>query len=265
MPLEATTNRKVMGIMDSEDQSRIDRLFFELASESRLGILHELQSNNLRMHRIAQNLDLTETEACRQLQKLSDANMVQKQPDGTYALTTYGRLLLELTSPLSFVSRYKEFFLKHNIFLLPGELRARLGDLSGCQLFSSTIETINQVAEMVNTSQKRIDSVILGLESIDELMRQRRQEGVKVRWLIEENFTSRAQNILGSWKQIPEIRVVASVIGHYTVTDNAAILTLRQNDGTMGFSSLIGRAPSFLRWVEDLFTYEWERAYIWRP
>ncbi len=58
---------------------------------------------------------------------------------------------------------------------------------------------------------------------------------------------------------------VPSVIGHCTVIDKAAILTLRQNEGTMGFSSLIGQAAPFLRWVEDLFTHEWERTKPWLP
>jgi predicted transcriptional regulator len=251
--------------MGLEDQQGIDRLFFELASESRLCILRELQAHALRMQQISKKLDLTETEACRQLQKLNEAQLVQKQPNGVYALTTYGRLILDLSSPMDFVLRNKEFFLKHDIFLLPDDLRARFGDLSGCQLVSNTIETINKVAEMVKTTRKRIDSVILGLESVDELMRQRCQEGVKVRWLIEENFIPRAPSILRSWQQLPEIRAIPSVIGHYAVTDTAAILTLRQNDGTMGFSSFIGETASFLKWTEELFMYEWQKAKPWHP
>ncbi len=243
----------------------LDRLFFELASESRLGILRALQETSLRMQQVARGLDLTETEACRQLHRLCEARLVQKQVDGSYALSAYGRLILELSSSMDFVFENRDFFQKHDLFLLPKDLRARLGDLSGCQLLTSTVETINKVAEMVKASQVRIDSVILGLESIDELMRQRRQEGVKVRWLIEENFMPRARLILRSWRLLPEIRVVSFVVGHYTVTERAAILTLRRNDGTMGFSALVGEGASFLKWVEELFMLEWQKANLWRP
>ena len=72
----------------------LDKLFFELASESRLGILHGLKMKNLKMQELARMLDLTDTETCRQLQRLSEARLVQKQPDGTYNLTRYANLIL---------------------------------------------------------------------------------------------------------------------------------------------------------------------------
>lgn len=138
--------------MESHDE--VDKLFFELASESRLGILRELQSKKLRMQQIARGLDLTETETCRQLQRLSEAQLVQKQSDGTYALTTYAKLVLDLSLPMKFVFKNKEFFLNHDLFLLPKELRIRLGDLSESQMISTTIETINYVADMVKDAHE---------------------------------------------------------------------------------------------------------------
>jgi predicted transcriptional regulator len=53
----------------------IDKLFFELASESRLGILRELQLKPLKMQEIARKLDLTDTESCKQLQRLTEAHL----------------------------------------------------------------------------------------------------------------------------------------------------------------------------------------------
>ena len=72
----------------------LDKLFFELASESRLSILCELQANGLRMQEIARRLKITDTETSRQLLRLSDASLIQKQPDGAYVVTQYGKLLL---------------------------------------------------------------------------------------------------------------------------------------------------------------------------
>ena len=85
-----------------ENAERLDRLFFELASESRLNILQELQTKNLKMQEIARRLDLTATDAFRQLERLSAALLVQRQPDGAYALTQYGKLELHLSSSMDF-------------------------------------------------------------------------------------------------------------------------------------------------------------------
>ena len=85
------------------DQEGLDKLFFELASESRLGILFELQTKNLKMQEVAQKLGLTHTEVFRQLQRLSEAMLIQKQPDGAYAITQNGKLLLEFSHSFEFV------------------------------------------------------------------------------------------------------------------------------------------------------------------
>ena len=52
-----------------ENDEGVEKLFFELASESRLSILRELQIENLKMQEIARRLDVTATEAFRQLQQ----------------------------------------------------------------------------------------------------------------------------------------------------------------------------------------------------
>ena len=83
-----------------ENDSGVEKLFFELASETRLDILRELKNENLKMQEIARRLDVTATEAFRQLERLSNALLVQRQPDGTFALAEYGKLVLQLSSSI---------------------------------------------------------------------------------------------------------------------------------------------------------------------
>ena len=94
-----------------EDQERIERLYFELASESRLGILHELSKQDGKMREIARKLELTTTEAFRQLQRLNDALLVQKKPEGTYAITEYGLLVLQFSAFLNSFTIVETVFL----------------------------------------------------------------------------------------------------------------------------------------------------------
>lgn len=248
-----------------KDHEVLGKLFFELASESRLGILRELQVQGLRMQEIARKLDITDTETCRQLQRLGKARLIQKQPDGTYRLTTYAKLVLDISSPLDFISRYRKYFLVHNAFLLPIEFRARLAELSESKLISITLDHINKTTEMFLKAQKRIDSVVLGGMALIEILRQRSQEGVKIRWLMQESFIPKAPQVLSSWQKLPEIRTTPSALGYIVVTDKAASLTIRKNDGAMSYSSFYGEDASFLKWAEDLFTYEWQKAKPWHP
>ena len=61
----------------------IEKLFYELASESRFSILQELKEKDWKMNDVARKLDITTTETFRQLQRLSDASLAKKQPEGT--------------------------------------------------------------------------------------------------------------------------------------------------------------------------------------
>ena len=251
------------GVMSSEG---LDKLFFELASESRLGVLHELQVKNLKMQELARKLDLTDTETCRQLQRLSEAHLIQKQVDGTYVLTTYAKLVLDTSASLGFIYKFREYFLNHNVCLLPLQFRARLVELSGAMLLTTAIDTFNTNTEMLRNAREKIDATIeVGLGNQLEIMKQRIAEGVKVRWLLQESYLPKARDVLGSFKKFPEMRHTAWLWGHLYQTENGANLQLRQNDGTQDYVSFHGKDPSFLQWANDFFTYEWEKAKPWHP
>jgi predicted transcriptional regulator len=248
-----------------ENQEGLEKLFFELASESRLGILRKLQAEGLRMQEIARKLELTDTETCRQLHRLSEARLVQKQPDGKYRLTTYARLILEASSQMGFISKNVDYFLAHDVFLLPSEFRARLGELSGARLIRSTTETLNWVCEMFKNAEKKIDGVVVGMETMVDMELQRFNEGLKVRLLLYESYLPKAKLKFQSFERLPEMRWTSNIHGHVGVTDKAAVFTIRRNDGTWSYDAFVGENASFIKFAEDLFNYEWEKAKPWHP
>jgi predicted transcriptional regulator len=129
------------------EKEGLDKLFFELASESRLSILHQLQKENLKMQEIARRLDVTPTEAFRQLERLSNASLVQRQPDGAFALAEFGKLVLQMSSSFDFIYKYKEYFSTHDLITLPSQFVNRVGELSGAELEMDTIKNLNMGAQ----------------------------------------------------------------------------------------------------------------------
>ena len=121
------------------EESGLEKLFFELASENRLCIIRELQKENLKMQEIARRLDITPTEAFRQLERLSTAMLVHKQPDGTFTLGEYGKLVFQISASLDFISKHK-YFSTHDLMRLPSQFVSRLGELSRAEFGADTIE-----------------------------------------------------------------------------------------------------------------------------
>ncbi|HLN88742.1 MAG TPA: hypothetical protein VK253_01630 [Candidatus Binatia bacterium] len=248
------------------EKEGIDKLFFELASESRLGILRQLQTKDLKMQEVARKLDLTDTESCRQLQRLSDAKLIEKRLDGKYSLTPYAKLVLEISSPLDFVSMFRDYFLAHDASFLPCEFRARFNELSLVQLSPVILETMNKVAVMLRNSKQRIDCTIeVGGDLHIQIMLQRLAEGLKVRWLIQESFLDKARAFLLSATKLPEIRVTPRIPLHLYLTEKEAACCLRNNEGTFDYSTFFGYDPAFLKWTNDLYNLEWQKARPWHP
>jgi len=209
---------------------------------------------------------MTATETLRQLQRMVEASFLEKLPDGSYRLTSYASLVLESASPLDFISRFREYFLERDASLLPRELRARLGELSGGTLIPTTMDTLNKVTSVLNGAQSKIDGTVeVGFQLHQQIMRQRLAEGIKVRWLVQESYLDTAKSMLHSEAHRPEIRWIPQLFGHVYVTDKAAAFCLRRTDGSTDYSAFYGEDPGFLGWANDLFAAVWEKAKPWYP
>jgi predicted transcriptional regulator len=239
----------------------VEKLFFELASESRLGILRELQIENLRMQDIARRLDVTATEAFRQLQRLSEAMLVQKQPEGTFAITQYGKLVLQLSSSLDFVFKHKNYFLTHDVWRLPCQFVNRIGELSQTNLIMDTIEGLNKGERMFMEAEQYAWGLAEGRvpELMDPIMNERIRKGVKARMLFLESFLP--PNAIPPAKQPNlENRTLSDIPAVIGLTEKEAAICFHLVGGRTDYAGFFGKDPIFLNWVKDLFLYYWDKG-----
>jgi hypothetical protein len=43
------------------------------------------------------------------------------------------------------------------------------------------------------------------------------------------------------------------------------MLTIRRNDGAMSYNSFVGEGACFMKWAQDLYACEWQKAKPWYP
>ncbi len=84
--------------------------FLELASEQRLSILQKLYHENSKLTDLSKELDSTKPHVHRDLQRLDKAGMIEKNVDGRYSLTIYGKSICGLIPSLLFISSNKNYF-----------------------------------------------------------------------------------------------------------------------------------------------------------
>ncbi len=241
-----------------ENQVELAKLFFELASDSRLSILNELQRESLKMQEIARRLDVTATEAFRQLERLSAASLVARQPEGTFTITPYGKLVLQLSSPLNFLLKHREYFSTHDALTLPYQFINRLGELDAATFIADTMESLNRAQRLFIEMQQFGWGLAEGVvpELMGPVMDQQVSKGIKLRFLIPESkLPPSAPNIANmEIRGLPEIPIVIAL------SEKEAMICLRLNGGKMDYSAFYGIDPVFMGWVKDLFLYYWEKG-----
>ena len=237
----------------------IEKLFFELASETRLDILRQLERESAKMQSLNQKLDLTATETFRQLQRLTKAKLVQKQVEGTYSITQLGKLTLTLSSSLEFVYMNKPYFLEHDVWQLPPPFINRIGELSHCVLITKMADTMNVVEKMIREAKDHVwvmtDQV---LDAHSRAMAERVKLGVSFRSLLHESLFESIKSY--STKSDVERRYLPNIFGILVVTEKEAGVSFPLASGKADYSGFIGKEAMFLKWASDLYLHYWDQA-----
>lgn len=229
----------------------IERLFYDLASGSRLGILSELKEKDRKMNDLARKLDLTTTEAFRQLQRLSEASLSKKQPEGTYAITEYGKLVLELSSPLEFVMKNKGYFLSHDVRCLPHKFIMRLEVLSQATFLSGIVESTTKISNMIGQAKYYMWGISPEplFQPLEELTK-KNPKGAQYRIMSPQPHTKLFNVENRTFMNPPLIMAL---------TEKQAAVCFRLIGGKVDYASFFGDASGFHEWAKDLFCYFWDR------
>jgi len=239
----------------------LEKLFFELASESRLRILHEVERENLKMQEIARRVDVTATEAFRQLERLSSASLVQKRSDGTFALSEYGKLILQISASFQFIVRHKEYFSTHDLMRLPSQFVNRLGELSGAEFGADTIENLNKGTQAYIEAERYAWGIGEGTipGNMVSVMNQRVQQGIDVKMLVLRDRLPKGESVAMMPKNV-ELRGLADPPVLAVLTEKYAAVCFRHVDGRIDYAGFLGSDPVFHNWVMDLFLYYWDEG-----
>ncbi|MGA2385982.1 MAG: transcriptional regulator FilR1 domain-containing protein [Candidatus Bathyarchaeia archaeon] len=237
----------------------IEKLFFDLASESRLGIIRELKEQNLKNNELGGKLDLTATETFRQLQHLTESLIVQRLPDGTYTITNYGKLTLRLLQSIEFTFKHKEYFLNHDVWRLPYQFVNRIGELSESTLCMDTIENINRAGHIVNEAEKY--AWLMGeetLESISPMMPGQISKGVKFRLMFYEyllpNFNHPGEAPYVEKRTLTDFPITI------VCTEKEAGICFPSTEGRMDYAAFRSKDQMFVNWARELFLYYWDKG-----
>jgi predicted transcriptional regulator len=247
------------------EEKRLDLLFYELASEDRLAILRELCTSNLKMQDVARKLDLTATEASRQLQRMSQAKLIERGSEGTYTTTQLGRLFLALSVSMEFVYKHDNYFLNHDLTRIPLPFVHRLGELSQGILVADLIADLARWEALITGAQDHLWVMTpRAMGHLTRLSAVKLSEGLKIRSIMNEE-NREAKVSLPSSKNA-ERKLIQEVPLIMIISEKEASVSFPNGriNGEADFaSSFFGSDRTFLNWTNDLFLYYWVQAKTW--
>jgi len=248
----------------------LPKLLFELSGETRLEMLHALETHALTFTKIADRMGITTSEASRQIERLSGRDLIEKLSGGSYAITPLGRLMLSFLPGIDFVYKNSDYFLAHDTAPIPRELIMRFGDLSGATFISGTIEAMNYMQGRMRNVERYHCGMVDGLmDSMIPMIVERVRSGVIFRAILPETYREKVSAMVAEYGTLDadlpphaiEIRTLPTIPICGAVTDCGCGFKLPFTDGSMDHSMMVvGDDPRFCRWCRDLYAYYWARA-----
>ena len=164
--------------------------FLELSSEQRLGILLRLYEKKLTISSMAKLLDATVPEVYRNFQRLVKAELIVKDTDDFYHLTTYGKTVCAQTQSLSFVSKNKKYFKNHDFGDIPTKFIQRIGVLDSGQHVKGFVKVFEQWKELYKSANEYIfntlSEVPYTMDLVEPLV-ENLKKGVRVNSIFSES------------------------------------------------------------------------------
>lgn len=116
---------------------------------TRFDILQALNSTPLGFTKISEQVDITTSEASRQIARLIKADLIEKSSDGMYYITPFGRLLLSFIPGIDYIYNNRDYFLLHDTAPLPNEFIMRFGEISNARFIRGAIDTVNLLQKCI--------------------------------------------------------------------------------------------------------------------
>lgn len=237
------------------DRDELNRLYLDLGSESRLGILRALKVKDYKMRELGRHLDLTATETFRQVKRLIEAQLVQRLPEGSYTITPYGRLVLQLSASHEFVLKHRDYFLTHDLSRLPYPFINRIGELSQARLSVESYKNITRGEELVSQAKQYFWAIVEGPGNERLLI----AEGVKYRFLLPESLVPTGSGPPESAHGI-EVKGLSDFPAIIALTEKEAGVFFYLLNGRADYAGFVAKDSSSLNWVKDLFQHCWDKG-----
>jgi predicted transcriptional regulator len=241
-----------------------EKTFFELASEQRLAIIFRLNEKSAKISQLAKDLDITMQEAHRNVSRLQDAGLVEKDPEGIFSLTTFGNTITKQIPTFNYLSKHKEYFSEHILGELPIKFIMRLGALDKCEFVKGVVAILERWKDIYREAEEYIYEIVpqVPIDLIEPAV-SRVKQGVKYSYVLPKDVIipkGRKDLLkkLGHNKGAIERRMVECVKVAVILNEKQAAVLFPTQKGETDMNMIFYSIDRvFHEWCLDYFRYRW--------
>lgn len=242
--------------------------FLELASSQRLHILFQLLGKKFTPTQVAKELDATKQEVHRNFTRLEETGLIEKDKDGKYSLTTFGKTICTQVPSLVFLSQNRKYFESHTFVDIPTKFMMRTGQLTMGQHVKGVVKVLEKWKTIYKNANEYICEVLseVPLDLIEPLV-SRVKEGVKFMYIFSESavvpvgrkellkklgFDKLIEKGLVERKMKKEVKTVV------VLNEKEACVLFPNTEGESDLAEMFySEDPMFHEWCIDYFRYCW--------
>jgi predicted transcriptional regulator len=245
-------------------------LLFILASIDRLMLLSEIAIEKRRLSQLSTKLSATPQETSKHLTRLRDAKLIEKDSDGFFGLSAFGKIIVNLLPSIRFLTQNREYFLSHDISSLPPEFIERIGELKESGYAGRVGSILAHTQQVVKEAERYIwlmaDHPLGGEEYVSG---SGKLESSTVTWRVivpADNSMdwTRLRTSAGTHKGRIEYRLIedpSDIKAGIALNEKIAGLTFPDTTGKLDFNGGFRSSnPIFCKWCQDLFEFHWNKA-----
>ena len=257
----------------SIDSEKISSDFLEFASEQRLNILKILSEQKLNISKLAEILEATKPEVHRNVTRLIKANLIQKEPEGNFILTTYGKTVLIQIPSLSFISDHSTYFTNHSLGTLPTKFIQRLGALQDSKQIKGFVKVLEKWTNIQKNAEKYIYNILFEVpynSELIEIISSKLDKGIPIRSIFSENAIVPDERKSVFQEKGFQKHVKSGILERRILNDVSIVILVTEKESAVLFPHLenepdlsvmfASTSSEFHEWCLDYFEWCWNNS-----
>ena len=246
-----------------------EKTFFELASEQRLAIIFRLNEKKAKISQLAKDLGITMQEAHRNVNRLQDAGLIEKDPEGIFSLTTFGNTIIKQIPTFNYLSKHKEYFSEHILGELPIKFIMRLGALDSCEFVKGVVAILERWKDIYRQADQYIYEIVpqVPIDLIEPAVMRVKEKGIKYSYVLPKDviIPKGRKDLLKKLghnellnKGAIERRMVENVQVAVILNEKQASVLFPNQKGETDMNMMFVSSDNvFHEWCLDYFRYRW--------